>query len=695
MSKKKKSKGPKKISKTAIQKEQEEIRRKKSKRIYKNVSILFFVFTLLLIPSVYFPKAMDPVLMPRFFVLALVLGIFLLIFAFQKRFKDVLFSHGIKNPFFIILISYFLISLLSLSVAHTPSEGLFDVLKTFLLLVFTLFAFVGLISNDKDFINVVLKVILVNSAIILAITLYDTIDSLKEAKYWFRFAQEIKGFMANKNQLSIALFLLLPFNAIAIKKLKSFWKILAIVNLVLLIVEIIIIRTRSVYMAFGVSFFVFLVVYLVFNKQFSEKKSHKQRNIIIFVSIGVLLAIITFAKLSDSKIANYVRSSVTRLEKVNEEFPRFKVWKGTWQMAVENPALGVGAGNWKIHMADYYKMSKNEEFKNWRRPHNDFLWVFSEKGILGVLLYIALFVLALYYCIKIMMNKNALKSNKLFILLIFSTLIGYMVCAFLTFPYERINHQLYLFLMMAMIFAIAHQPGEKKKKSQPSKSVRASVFILTIGILVFSIFYGYTALRMEVNIKKSIAYKNAKKWKYAIYYANKSYHPLIKLAPSSAPIKWYTGLGHYFLEDYKMALADFKKAYQVQPNHPYVLTYYASMEGYFNHNDLAIKLLKKTLINYPRYEDALTNIFAAYYKQKQFDSAYHYLQMCDPKSRNKHVIEYRKAIEQTFINLAVTHYNRQQYDSAFYYISKCDTNSKNKTVGKYYNIIKKKVEGKE
>ena len=690
MSKKKKNKGVKKSSAKAIQKEQEEIRKKKSKRVYKNWSILFFVFTLLLIPSVYYPKAMDPALMPRFFVLAIVLGVFLIVFSFQKRFKEALFNYSLKKPFFIILISYFIITVLSLAAAYTPTEGIYDVLKAFLLLVFILFAFVVFISNDKDFINIVLKIVLVNTAIILAITLYDTIDSLKEAKYWFRFAQEIKGLMANKNQLSIALFLLLPFNAFAIRKLKSFWKVLAIVNLLLLVAEIIIIRTRSVYMAFGTSFFIFLVVYLVFNKWFSDKKTHKQRNIIILVSVGALLSIVAFARLSDSKIANYVRSSVTRVENVNEEFPRFKVWKGTWQMAAENPALGVGAGNWKIHMADYYKMSENEDFKNWRRPHNDFLWVFSEKGILGALLYLALFAITLYYCIKIIINIKPTKSNKLFILLIFSTLIGYMIIAFLTFPYERINHQLYLFLMMAIILTTAHNPGAKK--AQVNKSTRAGLFIITLGIFVFSTFYGYTALKMEVNIKKSIAYKNAKKWKYAIYYANKGYHPLTKLAPSSAPIKWYTGLGHYFMKDYKTALSDFKKAYQVQPNHPYVLTYYASMEGYFNNNDLAIKLLKKTLKNYPGYEDALTNIFAAYYKQKQFDSAYHYLQMCDPKSRNKHVKEYRKAIEQTFINLAVTHYNKQQYDSAFYYISKCDTNSENKTVGKYYKIIKKKLD---
>ncbi len=52
---------------------------------------------------------------------------------------------------------------------------------------------------------------------------------------------------------------------------------------------------------------------------------------------------------------------------------RLNIWESTYELAVDNIIVGVGAGNWKIIIPKFYPYNDTLEFQNWRRPHNDFL----------------------------------------------------------------------------------------------------------------------------------------------------------------------------------------------------------------------------------------------------------------------------------------------------------------------------------
>lgn len=662
----------------------------KQKKQIRTISVIFFIIALIIIPNLYFEQIMDPTLIPRFTALAILLLFALLFLTLKKQTKKD-FSNVLKQPIVLLYFAFFALSAISLFNAHLPSEGIYDVLKSFLMFMLLVITATFLINeNNKNLLDSVIKVVAINSLIIVSITLYDLIYSLSKIEKWWSFAAEVKGFMANKNQLSIALFLLLPFNIYALLKHKTFWKVLAAINLLLIFGEIVVLRTRSVWIAVSISTFIFVAIYLFFGKAFTEKINKKIRFLTIILIFVFLGSTVLFISLSDSKIATYVKTSASSLDKMNEDFSRYKVWNGTLEMTKDNPVIGVGAGNWKIHMSDYYDLGDEEDFQNWRRPHNDFLWNASEKGIIGGILFFLISIFPFVLAYRTFRANNISKNKKLLVLVLISFFIGYLICSMLTFPYERMNHQIYITTIVSIILGIyISHSAIKERKNKPI--LKLSLIFAGLSILVFSIYYGSIAFNMEKNLKKCIGFKNAQKWNYVIHFANKGYNPLTKLAPSSAPIHWYRGLGHYMTKNYKQALSDFKYSYELQPNHPYVITYYASLEGYFGNNRLAIDLLKHTLQNYPKYEDALVNTFAAYYKIKQFDSANYYLKQCDPKSKNKYVIEYRKAIEQTFVNLSAKYYNNEQYDSAFYYINKCDIHSNNKDVKKYKDLIEEKL----
>ena len=61
---------------------------------------------------------------------------------------------------------------------------------------------------------------------------------------------------------------------------------------------------------------------------------------------------------------------------------RLKIWESTLQLSHDNLFLGVGAGDWRITVLPYYNVNFGLEYENWQRPHNDFLLVHSEKGII-------------------------------------------------------------------------------------------------------------------------------------------------------------------------------------------------------------------------------------------------------------------------------------------------------------------------
>ena len=69
-------------------------------------------------------------------------------------------------------------------------------------------------------------------------------------------------------------------------------------------------------------------------------------------------------------------------------------------MAKANPLLGVGLGQWRLVFPLYGKIQKFRESGEglveifFQRPHNDYVWVLTETGIIGLLSYLAILGIA-------------------------------------------------------------------------------------------------------------------------------------------------------------------------------------------------------------------------------------------------------------------------------------------------------------
>lgn len=63
---------------------------------------------------------------------------------------------------------------------------------------------------------------------------------------------------------------------------------------------------------------------------------------------------------------------------------RLHMWRGAVQIFSENPILGVGTGGYQVAMKKYETPALNPEFREFTQPHNSFLYMAANFGIVGV-----------------------------------------------------------------------------------------------------------------------------------------------------------------------------------------------------------------------------------------------------------------------------------------------------------------------
>lgn len=608
---------------------------------------LFFLLisTIIIIPLVYLSTAIDPNVSPRL----LILGIIVLCLAFSNIIKPKstrpLFNFT-RLIIFPISFLYLLWSIFSLIYAVNPAEGMYDVVKTLLSILLLVFAS-QIFINNKNSIPFLVKTVIISSIIATSIGVYQYFNKVpgNQGYELFLALYEIKGLMAHKNQFAISLFLMLPFTIYGIYKFKKWWWGLSFYSTLLILLNIVILQTRSVWVAtimFIITSGLLWTIYSVKSKRIKESGLLKKGIIIsiIFLFVG-LGSLAIFYKSGTLKLMRHQVSSIFNSKSQNNQ-SRLKVWESTIDLSKDNFLLGVGAGNWRISFLPYYNTNFGKEYENWQRPHNDFLWVLSEKGIIGLILYALLFIIIAVFSLKIIF-KNPDKNSVIITTLLIAGIAGYLVLAMVTFPIERINHQVYLMLMMAVIISIYYSYNDKQKSEKTSSALLINLLFILLSF--FSIYYSGLLIRSEVYVKKIYDAKAKNNWRLMILYADKSYSKFTTVDPFSSPIHLYRGVANMQLGNGTQAYKDFQKAIAYFPTHISTLNNLAILSSEMNDIDMSISYFNKSLEIYPHYETSLFNMVNAYYRNKDYEKAYITLLNCEAENKNPDYPKYKSVLE--------------------------------------------------
>ena len=201
--------------------------KKKRNRKTKKKSTLFEMYfliisTIVILPSIYSTKTLDPTLPTRLLALGIIVLILFLINILRKN-KDEKNQFSFTNKSVFIIYSALIIwTLVSLLAATNPSEGLFDITKTTLTLLLLIYVIKVLLTYENAII-VLTKSVIISAIITTTVGFYQYAMNIpgKSGQELFMALYEIKGLMAQKNQFSMSLFLMLPFTVYGIFILKN------------------------------------------------------------------------------------------------------------------------------------------------------------------------------------------------------------------------------------------------------------------------------------------------------------------------------------------------------------------------------------------------------------------------------------------------------------------------------------------
>lgn len=604
--------------------------------------IAAFIFVILL-PLVHVKATIEPVIYPRFTIMAfglIVLTLGLWIFQNNQKFKLTLQF----LPFVFFLILFLLVTLISLFYSVNPREGVPDFLKWFMVAVFVILL-IGIFSNNKNAISIFLKSMLINASIALLIgffQLYEVFGSLADPNAIY----EVKGLMAHKNQFSISLFLLLPFVLMAGYHFEDLWRRISWVCAILLLFMLFVLQTRAVWIAlFASSLAVIAVLLFSKDKDFLTFTKRMIRKPVVVIAAMIIIVSTTIIFVLDFHFLDKVIFRVVSVfdpEFTSNEW-RLEMWDATLNLISDNLWFGVGAGNWKINIYPYYSEYLPSVYRHWRSPHNDYLWIASEKGLVGLGVYVLTFFSILILSLKNYFNA-ADRISRQDSLLLFAGFLGYMIISFFSFPAERVNHLVIIAVMVAITLT-----GQTGKNKSPDISVFNSryFYIVLLALLYFPLHYGILCIRSEVNIAKAQVAYAKNDWQQLKLSADKGYSNYVPLEPKySLPVVLYKGLAAmHFDKDLKAGIIEFEKAYEQHPNHITVINNVGSVYGIMGDFEKSAVYFQKTLEIFPHYELGLLNLAKAYFKQKDFEKAYQTILSCDPKSTNLEIVPLREELE--------------------------------------------------
>jgi O-antigen ligase/tetratricopeptide (TPR) repeat protein len=607
--------------------------------------VILAVGAIIVVPLLTLRSTLDPALTPQFLGWAAVSFVLCLVLLAQVSVKLSEADWGIlKRAVFPVFLGYFLASVISLAQAVNLTEGIYEVLKIAVSAVFLLSA-THVLLRRTDGIATVTKAVV---AVAVTVSLIGLLQFLRYGAADRPGYSLLNGTMGHKNLFASGLFLLLPFCLYTVLTSRGIWSIAGIISMALMPPLIILSRSRAVWLALLVTVPVGIVVLRVLRQiKPATPLQTRRRNLCIIASVVVGAVLISIPLAVSHSQPDSLKDFVAAATSAESLFERISVWRKTAEMIRDHALWGVGAGNWTIVFPSYGLLQEGPS--DWLktafvvRPHNDFLWVWSEVGTLGFLLYAATFVIPLFYAIRIITQRPR-SNDSLLSLLMFLGILGYVIIASFSFSRERVFDTVFLLLMMAIITNIYHKRFPLQHIH--SRPLVIGVLLVSQMLLSFGVVVGYLRLNAEVHTKRALAARMAHDWPTVIHEIDAACSGFTAMDPTATPLKWYRGEADFASNDLPQAVLDYEQALAVHPYHIHVLNNLATCYVLTNRSAAAIPLYQEAIRIFPRFTEAACNLAAIYFNRGDYAEASEVLWRCGPDPRNATLERYRRIVAQ-------------------------------------------------
>tara|TARA_B100001057_G_scaffold173802_3_gene174553 strand:- start:449 stop:1717 length:1269 start_codon:yes stop_codon:yes gene_type:complete len=349
-------------------------------------------------------------------------------------------SKVIKNKLSLIILAFIFWGLLSYTYAFNKTEVIVRIF-TFINFYFTYIIFSVFIKNFSfkeisSFISLILL-----AQVSFSIYALDVTTTLRA--YDFDLNSQIVGVFPNRN-ITAALYLFqLPFLIYTILELKNnFFKFVLFILGIVVVYILFLLASRTSYVIIVGLLLLNLIFFLLFKRKSILFYKSFSGHLTLMILLGYISASLF---LGSQNTANPVNRFQSIFSEEESSSTRIRYYTFAIKDFVSNPVIGYGLGNFKIISIERDK----ENIRSYTIPyvmHNDFLEVAVELGIIGLTLFLLIFIYPIYHLIKRTKFKN-LKTEHLALL---SMLFIYIVDSNLNFPFTRATSLLYLALILSM-----------------------------------------------------------------------------------------------------------------------------------------------------------------------------------------------------------------------------------------------------
>ena len=399
-----------------------------------------------------------------------------------------------------------------------PVEGLAVWNRWIVVVLAAILACTFMLSENKTFKSLVICTIVIATINILScIVCYYVFD----VHISQRNNLKLNGFYGNKNIFAVALLFKLPFLYYAFLRYKGFVRWYAFALIFFTAFCLVILSTRSCFIGLGMQLAV-LAVYGLYS--FAVK--HKSGKELLRFGFPIVLAVAGFFagnSFIEYNYNHYAKKNVRNNYTVEARFSsiadgnskgRLLIWKNTAEIIKQKPLSGYGVGNHKLAIMKV-ECAKKHDYIVSDHAHNDFLEMFSELGVFGLLLYILTYLTAAIMTLKQMFNSRSNEIYRLRAMVGGGLILTYMNDAMFNFPLERADCQIYLAIGVAILIS-NHIKSSHMQTSEIKKPVFLFLIVLIVPVFLLETTHCYSSIMQKQRILQHNGNKNitlsAKQW---------------------------------------------------------------------------------------------------------------------------------------------------------------------------------------
>ena len=297
----------------------------------------------------------------------------------------------------------------------------------------------------------------------------------------------LKGVTANRNITAFSIAIKIPFVLFLVyRSSKLTIKLISAAIITLSFLCLTMIQSRASFLAAGLILIAFLGLYILLFIIKKERRYLFQLGYLVFPFLAAIL--INQAFLSDKGADALARASTisagTNDGSVNQ---RLRYYEDVLTHVSSHPVFGVGLGNWKLKSIDY----DSKDIVGYVVPyhaHSDFIQLGAELGIVGFLLYLGVFVWAVFFVYRLIRYSHRSVEEKVFLFLLLTALGVYSVDANLNFPIARPQVLVVWTLIMALINYYYIKEQHAKKPIETKEALNYTFLTIAVLALLPSIY---------------------------------------------------------------------------------------------------------------------------------------------------------------------------------------------------------------